>query len=181
MDCKFLIIANSDTDFEILKQKIEQQADSLEIARQFTNNVEYINTENQSCIYYLDNKEIQNALKNNAVFYIRNTSFIEGVTFDEFYNSNIFTLSIKDFNTISTNVLEKYSDDILVVWLDYSNHLNKNELNNDIKETTYLIEKLENLKYIYLLNEEYDNIVKILIDYYYGDDEKRAEIIEENC
>ena len=180
MELKFLIIGNNDTDFDRLKVEIEEQADNLIIANQFTNNIEYKDTENQSCIYYLDNKVIQNALKNNAVFYIKNNVFVEGVTYDEFYNSNIFTLSIKDFNTISTNVLDKYSEDILVVWLDYSKHKYKDELNNDIKEISYLMDKLEKLNYIYFLDEEYSTIAKTIIEYYYGDADKRTVILEEN-
>ena len=103
------------------------------------------------------------------------------MTMDEFYNSNILGMSLSDFNNISSNFLNSNKDNFIIVWLDTKYHLDNNTLNKDINEVNYLFNKINEfqLKYIYLLDENYEMISDIIVDYYNGSDEERNNILIE--
>lgn len=182
MEFKFIIVGPQDRSLSKIIENIELKNDNLIIARHFTNNKVYENTENVDNLYYLDNTTISSSIKNNSILYVySNDNNTTGVTIDEFYNSNIISMSLVDFNNISTNLLNMYKDNMLIVWLDTAHHLNNDTLNVEINEVNYLLNKINNFNYnyIYLLDENVETISDIIIDYYTANNDHRKQILED--
>ena len=184
MEFKFIIVTPQKRDKDINKiiEYIELKNDNFIVAKKFITNEYYKDTENNAHLYYLENSTISTSLKNNSILYISSDEEnIIGMTNDEFYNSNILGMSLADFNNISSNFLNSNKDNFIIVWLDTKYHLDSNTLNKDINEANYLFNKINEfqLKYIYLLDENYEMISDIIIDYYKGNDEERNNILNE--
>lgn len=180
MEFKFIIIAPHDNNIKDIIEEIELKNDNFVIAKQFINDIYYKDTENEDDLYYLDNQTISDALKNNSIFYvISQNEKITGVTIDSFYNANIIGMTLTDFNNISTNLINNYKNDIVIVWLDTKHHKDSNKLNKDINEVTYLINKINeyNYKYIYLLDESPKNIANIINEYYFANETEKQNIL----
>lgn len=178
MNLKTIIIYNKDINPESIIKNFNNNTD-LYVSKLFTNNSLYEEHES-SDKYYINNINIQMSFKNNAVFmYKKNTDeYIEGITIDEFYKSDILYMQLCDFNNISTNFLNNNAENLLIVWLDNSSHSNINDLTNDINEVNYLLDKLKTLKYLYFLDESDDVIVDNIIKYLNSSEDIRQELLE---
>lgn len=184
MEFKFLIIGPQNRDLSKIIQTIQDKNDNFVCCKRFVNNIEYKDKESIDELYYLDNNQITTAIKNNSIlFVVSNNEKVSGITIDDFYNSNVIPMYISEFNSISTNLLNMYKDNILLVWLDTKHHIDSNILKQDICEVKYLEEKIStyNYKYVYLLDENVETISDIINYYYYGDDNKKQEILSEYC
>ena len=184
MEFKFLILTPNNYDIKTLLNTIETTNDNIVISNKFINDITYKDIENNDRYYYLDNNTINKSIKNNVVIYATsNINVISGITIDDFYNSNILTMSFSEFNNISTNFLLKYSNDFLIVWVDTKKHDNDIVLKNEIKEVNYLLSKINehNFKYIYFLDDDVNTISSVINSYYTGDENIKAEILQEYC
>lgn len=182
MEFKFIIITTQPNKLKDIIAEIELKNDNFIIAKKFINDSYYKDTENEEGLYYLDNQTISDALKNNSIFYVVcQNEKISGVTIDSFYNANIVGMSISDFNNISTNLINNYKNNLVIVWLDTKYHDDSKKLNKDINEVTYLINKINEYgyKYMYLLDESPICIAEILNNYYLGSDETKLKILNE--
>ena len=109
MEFKFLILTPNNYDIKTLLHTIETINDNIVISNKFINDITYKDIENNDRYYYLDNNTINTSIKNNVVIYATsNINVISGITIDDFYNSNILTMSFSEFNNISTNFLLKH-------------------------------------------------------------------------
>jgi hypothetical protein len=160
---------------------IECVNDDIIVSNRFIDDVEYKDSENIQGFYYLDTTTITNALKNNSILYVTYLNEkLCGVTMDDFYNADIIPMSIANFNDISTNFLDKYIDDLVIVWYDTKNHVKGKQIKNEINEVSFLLERIETLgyKYLYFLDDSEDDIANVINDFITGDDNKRKEILE---
>lgn len=174
---KVLITGISEIDkFSILKELIKQD-DNLTIIPSFTSDMYHENNNaNENYIYYMKTEDINLAFKNNALLYIYTKDYIStGVTFDDFYNNDLLETNLINFNNIPDRYFSEY--DILIVWLDTSK--TKASL-SEMQEINYLEERIKNCKYLYFLDETEEYIVDTILEYL-NDEEKREEILEENC
>lgn len=156
----FIIFHNIYTLNQIL-EKLQKIDIDYNICDKFTTD---INMEDSSyaCSYtYINQIEINKALKNNSLLYIVTNEYVStGITSDDFENSNIFCLSYKEFNNISDLIFKKY--DIMTIWID-----SKKEINMiDTKYEIPLIEKrLESINYEYFLDTETQKIITYIEDF----------------
>jgi hypothetical protein len=84
-------------------------------------------------------------------------------------------MDINEYNLIAENIFKKY--DIITVWLDTKNH--KNLSNSDLIEINYFSTFITTINYLYFLETEED-IHNTILDYIFGDEEKRKYLLEEN-
>lgn len=133
----------------------------INIGNKFTTDQYYQQTEQLPYSYYYINQlEINKALKNNSLLYIITNDYIStGITIDDFYNYDIFCMTYKEYNVISDIIFNKYH--ILTIWLDSADKKYKN-INYDI---TFIEHRLENVPYEYFLNDKSEDICKTIINY----------------
>ena len=67
--------------------------------------------------------------------------------------------------------------------VDTKKHDNDIVLKNEIKEVNYLLSKINehNFKYIYFLDDDVNTISSVINSYYTGDENIKAEILQEYC
>lgn len=114
------------------------------------------------------------AYKNNALLYSYSKDNVHtGITMDEFYNNDLFCMTIDGFNNIADNRLVN----VLVIWLD----LPLKDITCEMSHTIKNFQKtLESINYMYF-NEDFDTICRIMKDYIETDSEDiRDRILEEN-
>lgn len=170
----FIVCLNKDISLDIAKKLIHKD-DELTIAPTFTTN-KHKNELNENYETYLDVNTVNLAYKNNSLLFIKTIKYISsGITIDDFYNNDICIMDIEEFNLISEYLFNKY--DILTVWIDSKNH--KSLSSNDLMEIKYFNSFLEQIKYLYFLDDE-PNIDNIILDYINGNEEERKDILEEN-
>ena len=172
---KFLIVGEKNIDKTKLTDLILEKTSNLSVSLLFTTNIE---KSIDKYYYYISNEELNICYKNNAFLYIKtdlDNSY--GVIIDDFNNHDIIFMNTEDFNNISNKIFTN-NYDFLIIWLDTKNH-DKNTIKNEIKETNYLIEKIntDNLKYLYFLDQPFEEISNIIIEYANNPD-KREEILE---
>ena len=171
----FIVCLDKNKALDIAKNIIKVN-DELSIIPRFTTNIEYKGEVNENYIYYLDVNTVNLSYKNNALLYIKTNNYIsDGITIDDFYNNDICVLTIEEFNSIPEIVFKKY--DILVIWVDTKNH--KGISNADLIEINYFSSFVSTINYLYFLDEE-PNIHNTILEYVYGDEEKRKYLLEEN-
>lgn len=183
MNNKIFITGPSNIDKMAIAKLIISKDDDLSIGERFTNDKEYINNENDEYIYYLSTQDIDLTYKNNFILFVNTNNYIStGVTLDNFYNNDVFVMSLCEFNNISDLIFKSDSNDIIVVWLDCDYDKKNGVSQNDIEETNFLVERLDNsnIKYLYFHNEDPEKITNIILDYLEGDENKRNELLEEN-
>lgn len=170
----FIVCLDKENALNIAKNIIKIN-DNLTVIPRFTTDDNY-NEINENYMYYLDVHKVNLSYKNNALLYIKTNNYIsEGITIDDFYNNDISFLNFEEFNLIPDIIFKKYN--ILTVWIDSKNH--KNISKSDIIEINYFCKFIENNKYLYFLDNEY-NICDVILDYISGDDEHKKIILEEN-
>lgn len=171
----FIVCLDKQKALDIAKKMIEEN-DELSITPEFTTNNEYKNTINDSYIKYLDVNTVNLSYKNNALLYIKTDKYVShGITSDDFYNEDICFMNIEEFNLIPENIFKKY--DILIVWIDTKNH--KSLTNSDLIEIKYFNSFITFATYLYFLDNE-NNIHNTILDYIFGNEEKRKYLLEEN-
>ena len=180
MQPKILFILPKTKNVTKLVEAVELINDDIIVSHRFTDNILF-NNENIEGIYYLESNTISRAIKNNSILYVsyENNNII-GVTMDDFYNSDIIPLYINNFNDISTNLLDKYIDDLVIVWYDTCNHSKGKELNREILESELLLKKIEthNYKFIYFLDDDFNTVADVLNNIITGSDEDIKKICE---
>lgn len=182
MTDKIIIIGPHNIDKLSLAKHIVELNDNLSIGEHFTNDSEYKNNENDNYIYYLDSQEIDLAYKNNVILSIDTQNYISyGIMMDNFYNNDIFEMSLKEFNNMSNTAFNSKSYDIIVVWVDGPIVGNDKLTKEDINESKYIIDRINNgIKLMYFINESFEDISNVIIEYLNASEERKAEILEEN-
>lgn len=175
-----IIITGIDSINKIeLGKKIISKDDELSITPIFTSDENYKGILSDKYVYYLNPNIINLSYKNNAFLYISTEDFITtGITIDDFYNNDIVCISTKNFNKIIDSVFT--NNECLIVWVDSKYHKNIN-LKEELVETRYLEENLSKLNYLYFVDEDFNKISEIIIDYITSDIDRRKEILEEYC
>lgn len=163
-----------------LAKIIISKDDDLSIGSTFSSKSELKDMLSENYVSFMNNDEINLCLKNNVLLYIMtdNNNVSTGVTLDSFYNNDIFVMNIEEFNSIPENTLSKH--DIIVIWLDTKfKDVNVN-IESDIAETKYLLERLDYTNYMYFLDEDYNDVSNTIIEYINADDERKEELMQEN-
>ena len=128
----------------------------------------------------MTSEDVDLAFKNNVILYINTEINIShGITLDNFYNNDIFVMSIEDFNNISEHNI--FKQDLLIVWVDTKHYDNLDDRKKDLIETKYLEERIETIPYLYFLDTNVKEIVTIINNYLEGDDTQKQKICQENC
>lgn len=175
MNLKYFIVSlDKEKSLDIAKQIISKD-DSLSISPIFfTDKEKTISNENYET--YMDVNTINLAYKNNSILFIKTNQHVShGITIDDFYNNDICVMNVEEFNLIPECVFIK--NDILVIWVDTKNHSSLTY--NDMVEFKYFNSFLENNLYLYFIDDE-PNISDIVLEYFYGDEEIRKKLLDEN-
>lgn len=146
----------------------------LDIAKTFTSSFDInICKENKEHFMFFDVNDMVIAYKNNAMLYCLSESEKSiGIAIDEYYNNDIFCMSVEAFNNISESLLVN----ILVIWIDSkSNNLDANTINN----AKILMNTLDSIKYMYFI-EDFKTIRNTICSYLDASPSKQLEILEEN-
>lgn len=171
----FIVCLDKEKALNVAKN-IVRINDELSIIPRFTTDTEYKDEVNENYIYYLDVNTVNLSYKNNALLYIKTNKYISsGITIDDFYNNDICYLTVEEFNSIPEIIFKKY--DILVVWIDTKTH--KAISNSDLIEINYFNTFITTINYLYFLENETD-IHNTILEYIFGDEEKRNYLLEEN-
>ena len=179
MNQKIFIVCLDKSKALNIAKKIVYKDDNYTIAPMFTTNKEYDNEDNEvneNYETYLDVHTANLAYKNNSLLFIKTIQYVSsGITIDDFYNNDICIMDINEYNLIAENIFNKYN--IITIWVDSKNH----EIlsNSDMIEINYFYNYLNNIDYLYFLDNEND-IEDTIIEYIKGDEECRRLILEEN-
>ena len=170
---KIYIIGHKNINTLEIGIALQAKDDSLTIASKFTTNKEDVSEYK----YFLDKETVNISYKNNVMITVTtDDNESTGIIYDDYYNNDIFCMSISEFNVMSDKLFMTTDDiGVLIVWVDSS----KNVPKEDVKEVEYLEEWLKNLNYLYFCNDTTENIVSVIIDYLYADEEKREELLKE--
>lgn len=172
---KIYIIGHNNIDTYAVGLKLQELNDGLSVSSKFTTNPNNINEYH----YYLDKETVNISYKNNSLItVVTNDNESIGITYDDYYNNDIFCMSLVEFNMLPDKILkEENLENItnLVVWVDSSDNVDK----SDIEEASYVEARLENLTYLYFCNEQYDQIAEILYKFLRADDFEQQQILEE--
>lgn len=173
---KIFILTTNTKDIDVaynLATYISSKYD-LDIAQTFTSSLELdICQHNPTYFRFFDVNDMVIAYKNNAMLYCLSESEKSiGISMDEYYNTDIFCMSVEAFNNISESLLVN----ILVIWIDSkANVTDENQINN----TKILMNTLDSIKYMYFI-EDFKTIRKIICEYLDATPTKQLEILEEN-
>ena len=146
----------------------------LDIAKTFTSSLEIdVCKETPEYYTFFDVNDMVIAYKNNAMLYcLSEAEKSIGISLDDYYNNDIFCMSVEAFNNISESLLMN----ILVVWIDSkSSNVDVNTTNN----VKILMNTLDSIKYMYFI-EDYKIIKRVLCSYLDATPTKQLEILEEN-
>lgn len=160
---KFLIVGENNIDKKEIVNLLLTNEGMFKVAKYFSTNEEEAK---QDFYYYLSNQELHICYKNNAILFVKTALFDSiGITLEEFYENNIIFMNTEDFNNISNRVFLS-NNELIIVWLDTKNH-NHNDIKKEIKESSYLQEKIDmdNLKYLYFLDKPNIEIMDVICEY----------------
>ena len=168
-----------------IAKKLISIDDDLSIAKRFTNNDKYINSENDEYIYYMSTQDIDLTYKNNFILFANMDNYIStGITLDSYYNDDIFVMSLEEFNNISDVIFKSELYDIIVIWIDGTFNKGNEFAQKDMIESRYMQERLsanKNIKYLYFFNETDEKIIDVILEYINTDEiEVRNELLIEN-
>lgn len=173
-DIKVVLIGPS---FLNKKQYLDYISDNtdLKICKNYTSNE---NTESKY-LQFLSKTDIEIGNSNNAFLFCTQEKDYHITCIDEsnVALSDVLYMNIVDFNNISEIILTKYN--LLVIWLDTKFH--SNDINNEIVETKYLLERLDYTDYMYFLDESPKYVTETILNYINGNDDYRKILLEENC
>ncbi len=170
---KIYIIGHSNIDTLEIGLALQSKDDSITVSPRFTTN----NEEISEYKYFLDKETVNISYKNNAIITITtNDNESNGILYDDYYNNDIFCMNLSEFNIMPDKLFNDTTDvDVIVVWVDSSSNVPK----SDVHEVEYLEERLANINYLYFCNEKIDNIISVIIDYIYGDNDKREQLLKD--
>ena len=190
---KIIIVANTLDEsinlFNVLKENAKEKFDKeFKLCPAFSNIPSLMNEfahvdECGMITYYLEYDTIKLSLKNNALLFINSNSdnILTGMTYEDFYNSEVMVLSYHDYNLLPNKFFKK--NKTLTIWLDNYNHkkLNYNEvIEVDCFATRLNAENDKYIKYMYFLGKSNEEIADIIFEYI--DEEttinRRAELLE---
>lgn len=172
---KFLIVGENSINKKKIVDILLTNDNMFTVAKYFSTNE---NDANNDYYYYMSNQELHICYKNNAILFIKTIlSDSYGVTLDSFYENNVIFMNTEDFNNISNKIFLS-NNELIIVWLDTKNH-DHNNIKKEIKESTYLQEKIDNdnLKYLYFLDKSDIEIMDVICTYL-KEPEKRDELLE---
>lgn len=176
-DIKIIIVGiDKVKESQQIIKKVINENDDISVISHFTNEDEN-KSEMTEFYYHIDTNTLYMAHKNNSILTVFTTDGIsDGIMIDDFYNNDIGYVSVEQFNMISDKIFE--DNDILVVWIDKSDKINHQYAYNMI-EIRYMQERIENLKYIYILNEDIDKISYLILKYMNSEETTRKKMLEE--
>jgi len=171
---KFLIIGENSIDKISLINLLLKNENLFKVAKIFVTEENKVDNFH----YLISNEELNRCYKNNAILYVKtiiNESY--GITLDSFYENNLIFMNTEDFNNISNKIFLS-NNELVIVWLDTKNH-DKNRIKKEIKESQYIIEKInsDNLNYLYFLDKDNIEVMDIIVEYLLNK-EKRQELLE---
>ena len=142
----------------------------MTIASRFSNDTSIEDTT------YMPTEDIMVAYKNNALLYSQSLSpsSFTGISFDEYYNNDILIIPINGFINISESI---FDEDSLVIWLDCPKQVADIK---EVKNASYIIDIIENVKYLYFNESNSIVICSVLNKYFNGSESDKANILEEN-
>lgn len=176
MEKIFLVANNYNIDnIHLIADKISQLF-GLTIAPTCISTLDAVNSESLITKKYfkeLDNQVFFLAFKNNAMLYsLVNNNYNIGITMEDFYNNDIFCLSLDALE----NVPESRLINSLIIWVDIPT---QNITKQDISSANIILEIIENTPYLYFY-ENVEKIISVVSGYLQGDDETKQHILEEN-
>lgn len=180
---KIFITGPSNIDKLSIAKKLVEINDDLSIGSHFTNDIKYRDVTDDEYVYYLSTQDVDLTYKNNFVLFVNTDNYISsGITMDSYYNNDVFTMSMCEFNNISNVIFNSESTDIITVWLDTVYDKNNEHFNEDVIESKFFQERLnvDNIKFLYFYNEDVDTICNTIISYMNGSEDERIAILEEN-
>lgn len=175
---KFLIVGENSIDKRKIVNILLQNEGLFNVAKYFSTNQK--DAENEF-YYFMSNQELHICYKNNAILFVKTILFDSyGITLDSFYENNVIFMNTEDFNNISNKIFLS-NNELVIVWLDTKNHDN-NSIKKEIKESSYLQDKIDNdhLKYLYFLDKPEIEIMDVICTYL-KNPEKREELLENYC
>ena len=160
MDKKIFIIFHNKELIDNVIESIFEISEDVNISKKFTTDKDA----NEPGFYYLNQEEVNLALKNNSLLSVVTTEYIsEGITIDDLYNNDLFFMSYKEYNMINDKIFN--NNNILTIWID--SKYNKPE-NYTKREFYYEIEcleqRLENINYEYFMDDEPQEIASFIIN-----------------
>lgn len=180
----FIVSAEISNTYPILDKLLEVN-DEFQIASSFTTDSEFGNIPSSKYEYYISNDQLNLDYKNNALLCVDTDTITQnsiGIALDVWYNSNIIPMSIKAFNTIK----ESYYKDCLIVWIDNTINVKNcgyGQYKLQMIEIKYFMNNFDDYKkqmMYFNQNDDVDDIVKTIIEYVEGDNNKKTQLILEN-
>lgn len=166
MNNKVFIIYHNEKLIKDIINYINKVNNDVLIAKKFISSNDF----GDSSHYFLNQKEVGLALKNNSLLYVLTDEYISsGITIDDFYNCDIFLLSYKEYNAIADIIFTKYP--VLSVWVD-SKTSDKAMFDSDFYyEIQYLEKRLETVLNEYYLDDDPSVIGDAILNYLNKDKE----------
>lgn len=150
-------------DVDIINELIDdiyKVSNEINVSNKFTTNSDDVKNGRPYSYYYLNNLEVNKAIKNNYLLYVITNNYVStGITIDDFYNNDVFILNYKEYNTIPDLVFNKHN--ILTIWIDSKDGKYK-DIFNDIN---FVEKRLENVNYEYFLKGENNEIIETILNY----------------
>ena len=186
MNSKIYIIC-IDEEVALKAAKILSEIDdNLYIANTFITDSDYSDMcMSDKYMYYISEDQLNLDYKNNALLYVvtdSDTQVSKGIAIDEFYNSHIIPMSVKAFNTINKN----YFENDIIVWIDIKINKSKYSLVDyklNLIESNYLMKILDSLNdntpLYFEPNEDLNESMKIVYDYFKGDKNVKNSILND--
>lgn len=176
---KIFIIGLNNIDKLKYAKAIENLDDDLSISQRFTNDTGYKDMPYDEYTFYLDSMDVDISYKNNAFLFMSSKDMVySGITLDSFYNEDIFCMNINEFNNIPDYIFEM--NDILVVWLDSKTNAKDKETKEELFGIKHFLERIDKLNTLYFLNENEENVAKVILNYLESNEEGKQKILEEN-
>lgn len=146
----------------------------LDIAQTYTSTLDIdVCKENPNYFTYFDVNDMVIAYKNNAMLYCLSESEKSiGISLDDYYNNDIFCMSVEAFNNISESLLLN----MLVIWIDSKASYSEINIMNNVK---ILMNTLDSIKYMYFI-EDYKVIKRIVCEYIEATPARQLELLDEN-
>ena len=156
----FIIYHNEDILNDVINTLYEMTSD-LNVSNKFTTEKDNVVSRFPYSYYYINQLEINKALKNNSLLYVITNDYTStGITIDDFYNYDIFCMHYKEYNAIPDSIFNKYN--ILTVWLDSKQSSYDSLL---LSEIPFIEKRLETVNYKYYFNDKSSDIVDDIITF----------------
>lgn len=146
----------------------------LDVAKTFTSNLDIdICKTVPEYFTYFDVNDMIIAFKNNAMLYcLSEAEKSIGISLDEYYNNDIFCMTVEAFNNISESLLMN----MIVIWIDSKVSNGSTDIMNNVK---ILLNTLDSIKYMYF-TEDYKVIKRTVCEYIEASPKRQLELLEEN-